>query len=590
MKVDKGISRMMRATTLSSALVTLLFVLTTSSHAQLGTALDAPELTWTTSGTGGTFLGWSVQSTTTHDGVSAAQSSTLTSSSQSSTIQTTVMGPGTLTFWWRSSSVNNRLSFIAGSTTMASISGNSAWQRQTIYLGPGTHTLKWTYSYVTSGGFGERSYLDEVTYTEGEVAPFILTQPQSQSQLPGLNSTFTVALGGTPPLSYQWRFNDNDIPGATDSSFTITNVQATNLGSYSVLVTNVAGLTTSSNADLEFGTLAAWGADASGPVWVTAGATNIIAVACGINHSLALRSDGTLLQWGPDTPANPSTELTNLIAIAAGGGYSLALRSDGRLLAWGQFAFNPTNVPTDLTNAVAIAAGNDHALALKPDGTVVAWANTTSSSANVPAGLTNVVAIAGGVAHSLALKRDGTVIAWGTTSVPADLTNFVGISAGFSHSLALRSDGTVRAWGLLGGPVGLSNAVAIASGYFRGLALESDGTVTAWGGNTYGESNVPAGLTNVVAVAAAASHNLALVGDGPPIQSVLTANPIYSDDGFSLTVPSQSGRVFSLEYKDSLVDEDWTYLPLVAGTGKTLTLTDPTATNSTQRFYRVRRW
>jgi hypothetical protein len=48
--------------------------------------------------------------------------------------------------------------------------------------------------------------------------------------------------------------------------------------------------------------------------------------------------------------------------------------------------------------------------------------------------------------------------------------------------------------------------------------------------------------------------------------------------------------VFSLEYKDSLADENWNYLPLVAGTGKTLTPTDPTATNSTQRFYRVRRW
>jgi alpha-tubulin suppressor-like RCC1 family protein len=231
---------------------------------------------------------------------------------------------------------------------------------------------------------------------------------------------------------------------------------------------------------------------------------------------------------------------------------------------------------------------------LNPDGTVVAWANTFSSSTNVPAGLTNVVAIAGGVAHSLALKRDGTVAAWGSglaaTSVPTDLTNAVGISAGFSHSLALRADGTVRAWGSLGGPVGLSNAIAIASGYFHGLALKSDGTVAAWGSNTYGESNVPAGLTNVAAVAAEASHNLVLVSDGPPIQSVLTINPIYSNDGFSLAVPSQSGRVFSLEYKDSLAESDWSYLPLVAGTGKMITLTDPNATNSTQRFYRVRRW
>ena len=52
---------------------------------------------------------------------------------------------------------------------------------------------------------------------------------------------------------------------------------------------------------------------------------------------------------------------------------------------------------------------------------------------------------------------------------------------------------------------------------------------------------------------------------------------------------SQHGRVIRLEYKDSLADSDWIALPLVAGTGGIVTLTDGTATNS-QRFYRVRQW
>ena len=582
---------MCRVNPQTCALITLLFHFAVTSHAQLGVALNATNLTWTSP-----VPSWSTQSTTTHDGVSAAQSSTLNSSSQSSTIQTTVTGPGTLTFWWFTPSYDNQLSFIIGTTNRSSIIGSPNWQEQTFYFGPGSHTLKWTYSQLSPFiGSGLRGYLDQVTYTAGVVAPTLLSQPQSQSQITGLSASFSANLAGTPPFSYQWRFNDTDIPGATNSSFTVTNVQAGNLGFYSVFVTNAAGSVVSSNVLLDFGEVTAWGMNLSVPATAGIGATNVLAVACGYLHSLALKADGTLMQWGANIPTNAPADLTNLIAIAAGSGYSLTLRSDGSVLAWGNFAHNPTNVPADLTNAVAIAAGSDHALALKADGTVAVWANTISSNTNKPASLTNVVAIAAGLVHSLALRRDGTVVAWGTgsggsTNIPPDLTNVVGIAGGFSHSLALNFGGTLRAWGQMSVPSGLSNAVAIASGYFHCLALKSDGAVVAWGNNTYGQTNVPTGLTNVVAIAAAASHNLALVGDGPPIQSALTVNPVYSNDGFSLTVPSQSGRVFALEYKDSIPDSDWIALPLVAGTGRMLTLTDPNATNHTQRYYRVWRW
>src|ERR1051326_186150 len=70
----------------------------------LGEALDATNLTWTTTGTGGA-AGWSVETTHTHDGISAAKSSTLYLPSQTSILQTTVTGPGTLSFWWSEASV-----------------------------------------------------------------------------------------------------------------------------------------------------------------------------------------------------------------------------------------------------------------------------------------------------------------------------------------------------------------------------------------------------------------------------------------------------------------------------------------------------
>jgi hypothetical protein len=65
-----------------------------------------------------------------------------------------------------------------------------------------------------------------------------------------------VEADGTPALHYQWHFNDtNDIPNATNSTFTILDVHLTNGGTYSVTVTNAFGSTLSSNATLTVGPL-----------------------------------------------------------------------------------------------------------------------------------------------------------------------------------------------------------------------------------------------------------------------------------------------------------------------------------------------
>ncbi len=81
-------------------------------------------------------------------------------------------------------------------------------------------------------------------------APTITNQPVSQSASQGDNITFTVGADGTAPLNYQWRFNLADIGGATSSSYTRSNVQPAHVGNYSVVVSNSAGFTTSSNANI----------------------------------------------------------------------------------------------------------------------------------------------------------------------------------------------------------------------------------------------------------------------------------------------------------------------------------------------------
>jgi hypothetical protein len=134
--------------------------------------------------------------------------------------------------------------------------------------------------------------------------------------------------------------------------------------------------------------------------------------------------------------------LTGVIAVAGGGYHSLALKSDGTVVAWGDNSLGQSTVPTTLTGAIAIAAGGYHSLALKSDGTVVAWGDDLSGQGTVPTNLTGVIAIAAGGVHSLALKSDGKVVAWGDNdygllTVPANLTGVVAIATGVSHSLAL---------------------------------------------------------------------------------------------------------------------------------------------------------
>src|SRR5581483_3076921 len=66
----------------------------------------------------------------------------------------------------------------------------------------------------------------------------------------GETATFSVSSSGTAPLAYQWIFNSTSIPGATASSYTLTNAQLTDAGAYFVTITNLAGTTVGSNATL----------------------------------------------------------------------------------------------------------------------------------------------------------------------------------------------------------------------------------------------------------------------------------------------------------------------------------------------------
>jgi autotransporter-associated beta strand protein len=103
-------------------------------------------------------------------------------------------------------------------------------------------------------GFPTGNYAATILGT-GEVVPLtvgpaITLQPQNQVAVAGNTVTFTCSASGTPAPAYQWRFNGTNLSGATATALLLPNVAMGQAGSYSVAVTNVAGLTNSASAVL----------------------------------------------------------------------------------------------------------------------------------------------------------------------------------------------------------------------------------------------------------------------------------------------------------------------------------------------------
>jgi alpha-tubulin suppressor-like RCC1 family protein len=423
-----------------------------------------------------------------------------------------------------------------------------------------------------------------------------------------LNGVNSVAIGSTVSVLFTKAVDTTTL---TADSFTVTGPTGTVTGT---IAYDDASNTAVFTPNAPFTKIALYSAtvttavkDTSGSELVSACTLSFITgpLAAGKeNHSMVLKSDGTIHAWGlndygqvgdgslltRETPTLVTmVTTTNVVSLAAGGYHSLALLGDGTVVAWGEngngqlgdgthswdHGLGPVQV-LNLRGITAIAAGYWHGLALRIDGTVWAWGSNSygqlgdnsQSERYAPvrvSGLTNVIAIAAGTEFSLALKGDGTVWAWGDNSygqlgdgngggsafsaVPVQVSGLTGITAisgGYQHALALKNDGTVRAWGRNDvyqcgvdssganelSPVqagGLSGITAIAAGGWHSLALEDNNTVWAWGSNYYGQSGtgstdvnilVPLQVTGlsagapVAALAAGENHSFAMKTDG----------------------------------------------------------------------------
>ncbi len=270
---------------------------------------------------------------------------------------------------------------------------------------------------------------------------------------------------------------------------------------------------------------------------------------------VALPFVGKAVAWGNNLGGQSTApaDLTNVIQVAAGFFHSVALRADGTVSVWGNSGLGETDLPRDAYGLAAIASGAGHVLGLRTNHTVMAWGDNKYRQAAVPAGLTNVVAVTAGYFHSAALLADGSVVAWGDnsfgqTNVPVALPPIRKISAGMYHTVALARDGSIHCWGANDfgqcDPAAVSDLldgiVDVAAGGRHSVALRRDGIVVTWGDNSSSQGTVPGGLAKVVQIGAGNSATavityqgqLRLFGDSTVNTAPATTRPTGIIGGF----------------------------------------------------------
>jgi alpha-tubulin suppressor-like RCC1 family protein len=255
--------------------------------------------------------------------------------------------------------------------------------------------------------------------TDGTVVGWNSTVPV------GLSKVVAISAGGAHSLALK---NDGSVVGwgvgwgvttygETRTPAGISNVVAISAGYYNSLALR------------KDGTVVGWGMTSP-----PAELSNIVAIAASDGWGggdLALKQDDTVLEWDNRNGRPAEMDgLSNVVSIASGACHGLALKRNGTVYGWGRNADGEaTGVPTTtsppatnglvkmngqvLSNVVAIAANGDVfsgiSLALKNDGTVVLWGYSPYHRMDVPEGLSNVVAIAAGRDFCLAITTNSAV-------------------------------------------------------------------------------------------------------------------------------------------------------------------------------------
>jgi alpha-tubulin suppressor-like RCC1 family protein len=163
---------------------------------------------------------------------------------------------------------------------------------------------------------------------------------------------------------------------------------------------------------------------------------NVTAIAAGRGFCVAVQQVsgvGRVVVWGsgsPQPPAALANGTYNVLAVAAGESHCVAILSDYTLVAWGNNYFGQLNYPSGTYNIVGLSAKGNYTLARRSDGAIFGWGDNSQHTTTPPTGLSNVVAVAAGTQHALALYWAPLTFA----TQPQSQTAFTGDRVVFSVS------------------------------------------------------------------------------------------------------------------------------------------------------------
>jgi endonuclease/exonuclease/phosphatase family metal-dependent hydrolase len=269
--------------------------------------------------------------------------------------------------------------------------------------------------------------------------PAITAQPQGQTNAVGATISFYAGATGSGTLAYQWRFNGTNLSGATTNPYVLVNGQLTNNGDYSVIVTNLFGSVTSSNAALLLTNAPPAIATPPQNQSVLAGSSATFSVAATGTPPLYYqwRFNGTNLSGATTNPF----ALAN-VQLADGGYYSVVVTN-----FVGSVTSSAAALTVLFTNPVVFAQWNFNSVPADATTTTGTTAPSIGSgTATLVGGVTtnNPGFATGDTALDPAPSGDNT--AWNTTGYPASGNNKTA-GAQFAVSTAGKQN-IVISWGL----------------------------------------------------------------------------------------------------------------------------------------------
>ena len=257
-------------------------------------------------------------------------------------------------------------------------------------------------------------------------------------------------------------------------------------------------------------------------------------ISVGSTFAVGIDKDGNFHAWGdkalfamPDLEATKPTEMKNLVKVAAGYDHVLALDAEGNLWAWGNSRNGQTRIPPKvrtMKNIKEIYAGYKFSIILTEDGKTEAWGNTMNFDYNnfhKYQGQLDQLALTTDVVSGI--TKDGQIAYLGTQNnsfAKPPEGKFTHIAATSKAFAAIREDGTVVDWGNLSYrsgqelPTFEAKAIGLSGGLYHLTALLENGKIVSWGVKDQGQIKVPATAVNVKSINSGYYQNYFETADG----------------------------------------------------------------------------